>query len=118
MTKQCSQIMFMIYLLCCIADLYSVTSFTLLTQRFDRGSTLHRGISSVYTTSKVTNKAICTRIVSAPLKMGMFEKNSNKALEHDIDYQSDSSKFGRGEMHLSAVLDERDIVVCCHKYRK
>ena len=29
----------------------------------------------------------------------------------DIEYQSDESKYGRGEMHLSAVLDTGDIVV-------
>eukprot|EP00551_Chaetoceros_affinis_P004092 CAMPEP_0203682724 /NCGR_PEP_ID=MMETSP0090-20130426/46921_1 /ASSEMBLY_ACC=CAM_ASM_001088 /TAXON_ID=426623 /ORGANISM="Chaetoceros affinis, Strain CCMP159" /LENGTH=157 /DNA_ID=CAMNT_0050551805 /DNA_START=548 /DNA_END=1021 /DNA_ORIENTATION=- len=28
-----------------------------------------------------------------------------------IEFQSDETKYGRGEMHLSAVLDERDIVV-------
>jgi hypothetical protein len=28
-----------------------------------------------------------------------------------IDFQSDSSQFGRGEMHLSAILNEGDVVV-------
>lgn len=28
-----------------------------------------------------------------------------------IDYQSDTSKFGRGDQHLSAILDEKDVVV-------
>ena len=74
-------------------------SFTLLRQSFDRGSTQHRRISSGYD---------CKRTVFTPLKIG---KDNNKAVNHDIDYQSDSSKFGRGEMHLSAVLDEKDIVV-------
>lgn len=30
---------------------------------------------------------------------------------HRIDYQSDTSNFGRGEMHLSAALNEGDVVV-------
>jgi hypothetical protein len=30
---------------------------------------------------------------------------------YDIEFQSDSSRYGRGEYHLSAALDERDIVV-------
>ena len=30
---------------------------------------------------------------------------------HDIDFQSDGTQYGRGDMHLSAVLNERDIVV-------
>ncbi len=33
------------------------------------------------------------------------------ASTHEIDFQSDETKYGRGDMHLSAVLDERDIVV-------
>ena len=35
---------------------------------------------------------------------------ASSALE-GIEYQSDESKYGRGEMHLSAVLDIGDIVV-------
>lgn len=35
----------------------------------------------------------------------------DEASKHDIDYQSDSSKYDRGDMHLSADLDERDVVV-------
>ncbi len=31
--------------------------------------------------------------------------------EFKIDYQSDESMYGRGEMHLSAMLEEKDIVV-------
>ena len=33
------------------------------------------------------------------------------ALDESIEYQSDSSTYGRGEMHLSAALDEGDVVV-------
>lgn len=29
----------------------------------------------------------------------------------EIDFQSDTKRFGRGEMHLSALLEEKDIVV-------
>lgn len=36
---------------------------------------------------------------------------NNDASAKSIDYQSDEASFGRGEMHLSAVLEERDVVV-------
>ena len=72
----------------------------------DEGCILRRKIPMVDTTSKLTHK----RTTSTTLNMDISDEN-NEALECDIDYQSDSSKFGRGEMHLSAVLEERDIVV-------
>lgn len=34
-----------------------------------------------------------------------------KGQGNDIEFQSDSSRYGRGEYHLSAALNERDIVV-------
>ncbi len=34
-----------------------------------------------------------------------------KQSKHNIDYQNDDLQFGRGDMHLSAILDERDVVV-------
>ena len=34
-----------------------------------------------------------------------------KAVSDSIDYQSDTKMYGRGEMHLSAMLEEGDIVV-------
>lgn len=36
---------------------------------------------------------------------------SNKGSDYEIDYQSDGSSYGRGEMHLSAMLEEQDVVV-------
>ena len=32
-------------------------------------------------------------------------------VSNDIEYQSDATKFGRGEQHLSATLDRGDVVV-------
>ena len=37
---------------------------------------------------------------------GLFAKVSAR-----IEYQSDTERFGRGDMHLSALLEEKDVVV-------
>ena len=40
-----------------------------------------------------------------------FISYSSRINDNNIEYQSDSSQFGRGDMHLSAVLNEKDVVV-------
>lgn len=50
---------------------------------------------------------LCSPVLLAKRKL-MFQAS---ALEKPIEYQSDSSTYGRGDMHLSAVLDEGDVVV-------
>lgn len=45
------------------------------------------------------------------LPKSSLSARSAKGITSLIDYQADPERFGRGEMHLSALLEERDVVV-------
>ena len=56
------------------------------------------------------------RFTQRSIDYDMISKNgrtvtSLKSSSVEIEYQSDESKYGRGDMHISAALDEGDIVV-------
>ena len=72
--------------------------FFLLFQLSSFGSSFH-----IYHEGSCTNRKLITS----------FSSNENAPLEssYSIDYQSDVSSYGRGEMHLSAVLNEKDVAV-------
>jgi len=69
---------------------------------------------------------LCLVVVSSPSTFGYLVRRCERASRHhfihldarpraasssSIDFQSDSGLYGRGEMHLSAVLEEGDVVV-------
>uniref|UniRef100_A0A7S1VZG3 Uncharacterized protein n=1 Tax=Ditylum brightwellii TaxID=49249 RepID=A0A7S1VZG3_9STRA len=67
----------------------------------------HRG----WKTLSHANPSFAPSVVSGNLGSFATSRNAEDAETAHIDYQSDESSFGRGEDHLSAVLDEGDVVV-------
>lgn len=59
--------------------------------------------------SAVNNGNIANRLVSLSAVSNTNNDNDNNT--YNIEFQSDASKYGRGEMHLSAAVDRGDIVV-------
>jgi len=66
-------------------------------------------ISSSASTS--TSTAKLKGVTDTRMSCSSSSSSSGNGSEFKIDYQSDTTLYGRGEMHLSAVLEEGDIAV-------